>query len=260
MRRVVHLKDQVVDIRIAYLRGRPEDVGQRRSVLQPHAYKLQVKHFKCLVALPELGKLHRDLCGNRADFRRDQLDAGIPEGSIRLYGQQFTVAAGGPDEFPRAFHQRLILTLITSSQTVDHHADFLAGEGFPLASGLCGKIKLHRAVRGSEDQSVIGISFLDEAPCHVGCPLSIEGQRPAADIGILPLREREALDPQSNVSGISVDDRLFHGNRHTVGCGDDCLRRVGYNYPKYDSSRIWVKVPSQELSDVLVEALKRDED
>ena len=33
-----------------------------------------------------------------------------------------------------------------------------------------------------------------------------------------------------------------------------------YNYPQYDSSRIWVKVPSQELSDVLVEALKRDED
>jgi transcriptional regulator with XRE-family HTH domain len=33
-----------------------------------------------------------------------------------------------------------------------------------------------------------------------------------------------------------------------------------YNYPQYDSSRIWVKVPSQELSDALVEALKRDED
>ena len=27
-----------------------------------------------------------------------------------------------------------------------------------------------------------------------------------------------------------------------------------YNYPQYDSSRIWVKVPSQELSDALVEA------
>ena len=33
-----------------------------------------------------------------------------------------------------------------------------------------------------------------------------------------------------------------------------------YNYPQYDSSRIWVKVPSQELSDVLVESLNRDED
>ena len=29
-----------------------------------------------------------------------------------------------------------------------------------------------------------------------------------------------------------------------------------YNYPKYDSSRIWVQVPSQELSDALVEAFK----
>lgn len=29
-----------------------------------------------------------------------------------------------------------------------------------------------------------------------------------------------------------------------------------YNYPKYDSTRIWVKVPSQELSDTLVEAFK----
>ena len=25
-----------------------------------------------------------------------------------------------------------------------------------------------------------------------------------------------------------------------------------YNYPKYDSSRIWVKVPSQELSDLII--------
>ena len=29
-----------------------------------------------------------------------------------------------------------------------------------------------------------------------------------------------------------------------------------YNYPQYDSSRMWVKVPSQELSDALVEAFK----
>lgn len=29
-----------------------------------------------------------------------------------------------------------------------------------------------------------------------------------------------------------------------------------YNYPQYDSTRIWVKVPSQELSDTLAEAFK----
>ena len=29
-----------------------------------------------------------------------------------------------------------------------------------------------------------------------------------------------------------------------------------YYYPKYDTTQIWAKVPSQELSDALVEALK----
>ena len=36
-----------------------------------------------------------------------------------------------------------------------------------------------------------------------------------------------------------------------------------YYYPKYDTSQLWAKVPSQELSDTLVEAfqdkLKKDE-
>ena len=31
-----------------------------------------------------------------------------------------------------------------------------------------------------------------------------------------------------------------------------------YNYPKFDDSKTWVKVPSQELSDALVDALKED--
>lgn len=29
-----------------------------------------------------------------------------------------------------------------------------------------------------------------------------------------------------------------------------------YNYPKYDTTRIWAKVSSQELSDAMVEAFK----
>lgn len=29
-----------------------------------------------------------------------------------------------------------------------------------------------------------------------------------------------------------------------------------YHYPKYDTTQIWAKVPSQELSDALVEAFK----
>ena len=32
--------------------------------------------------------------------------------------------------------------------------------------------------------------------------------------------------------------------------------RWRYNYPKYDTTRKWVKVPSKELSDFLVEAFK----
>lgn len=37
----------------------------------------------------------------------------------------------------------------------------------------------------------------------------------------------------------------------------DCWR---YNYPKYDTAQRWAKVPSQELSDFLVDALKGDPD
>lgn len=29
-----------------------------------------------------------------------------------------------------------------------------------------------------------------------------------------------------------------------------------YHYPKFDTTQIWAKVPSQELSDALVEAFK----
>ncbi|MBO4838439.1 MAG: transcriptional regulator, partial [Lachnospiraceae bacterium] len=29
-----------------------------------------------------------------------------------------------------------------------------------------------------------------------------------------------------------------------------------YNYPQYDDSQIWAKVPSQELSDAIVKAFK----
>ena len=34
--------------------------------------------------------------------------------------------------------------------------------------------------------------------------------------------------------------------------------RWRYRYPKYDTSRIWAKVPSQQFSDWLVDALKED--
>ena len=36
--------------------------------------------------------------------------------------------------------------------------------------------------------------------------------------------------------------------------------RWRYNYPKYDTAQKWAKVPSQELSDFLVDALKSDSD
>lgn len=35
--------------------------------------------------------------------------------------------------------------------------------------------------------------------------------------------------------------------------------RWRYYYPKYDATQIWAKVPSQELSDALVEALNKDQ-
>lgn len=33
-----------------------------------------------------------------------------------------------------------------------------------------------------------------------------------------------------------------------------------YNYPKFDDSKMWTKVPSQELSDILVEALNDEQE
>ena len=36
--------------------------------------------------------------------------------------------------------------------------------------------------------------------------------------------------------------------------------RWRYNYPKYDTTLRWAKVPSQELSDFLVDALKDSPD
>ena len=43
----------------------------------------------------------------------------------------------------------------------------------------------------------------------------------------------------------------------------DDYDRWRYYYPKYDTTQLWAKVPSQELSDTLVEAfqdkLKKDE-
>ena len=36
--------------------------------------------------------------------------------------------------------------------------------------------------------------------------------------------------------------------------------RWRYRYPEFDTTQRWVKVPSQELSDMLVEALKTDKE
>ena len=36
----------------------------------------------------------------------------------------------------------------------------------------------------------------------------------------------------------------------------DCWR---YHYPEFDATQRWVKVPSQALSDILVDALKENE-
>ncbi len=38
--------------------------------------------------------------------------------------------------------------------------------------------------------------------------------------------------------------------------GKDDYDRWRYYYPKYDTTQIWAKVPSQELSDALVEVFK----
>ena len=37
---------------------------------------------------------------------------------------------------------------------------------------------------------------------------------------------------------------------------DEVICSWRYDYPKYDTTRKWVKVPSKELSDFLVEAFK----
>ena len=50
---------------------------------------------------------------------------------------------------------------------------------------------------------------------------------------------------------------------YTSEISKDDYDRWRYYYPKYDTTQLWAKVPSQELSDTLVEAfqdkLKKDE-
>ena len=55
---------------------------------------------------------------------------------------------------------------------------------------------------------------------------AIEAQRPAADVGILSLRDRKAFDPKGDMGGISVNDRLLYRNCHAVGSGADNLGGV----------------------------------
>ena len=45
------------------------------------------------------------------------------------------------------------------------------------------------------------------------------------------------------------------GSRHT-GLAALPYRNIHYHYPAFDTTQRWAKVPSQELSDALVEAFK----
>ena len=86
--------------------------------------------------------------------------------------------------------------------------------------------------------------------------LTIEDRDGEVVFRIDPRRGREAARISEMVYAWAPVAEKYHAGEITKEEYD----KWRYNYPQYDSSRIWVKVPSQELSDVLVEALKRDED
>ena len=82
--------------------------------------------------------------------------------------------------------------------------------------------------------------------------LTIEDRDGEVVFRIDPRRGREAARISEMVCAWAPVAEKYHAGEISKEEYD----KWRYNYPQYDSSRIWVKVPSQELNDALVETFK----
>ncbi|MBO4914024.1 MAG: hypothetical protein J5449_02360 [Oscillospiraceae bacterium] len=69
------------------------------------------------------------------------------------------------------------------------------------------------------------------------------------------------IDPRRGKDAARISEMVYAwapvAEKYRAGeISKDDYDKWRYNYPRYDASQNWAKVPSQELSDALVEALK----
>ena len=69
------------------------------------------------------------------------------------------------------------------------------------------------------------------------------------------------IDPRKGKDAARISEMVYAwapvAEKYRAGeIGKDDYDKWRYNYPRYDTSQRWVSVPSQELSDALVEAFK----
>ena len=72
-----------------------------------------------------------------------------------------------------------------------------------------------------------------------------------------------ALEDVYSLKVVEADGRaclqadIFQGGRQASELTKEDYDRWRYNYPKYDTTQRWAKVPSKELSDALIKGLKK---
>ena len=72
-----------------------------------------------------------------------------------------------------------------------------------------------------------------------------------------------ALEDVYSLKVVEADGRaclqadIFQGGRQAREITKEDYDRWRYNYPKYDTTQRWAKVPSKELSDALIKGLKK---
>ncbi len=86
--------------------------------------------------------------------------------------------------------------------------------------------------------------------------LTIENRDGEIIMRIDPFKSREARNLLDDLPGWCAEREKYRKGE----ISKDDYDKWRYNYPKYDTSKRWVKVPSKELSDALIEGLNKKKD
>ena len=84
--------------------------------------------------------------------------------------------------------------------------------------------------------------------------LTIENRDDEIIMRIDPFKSREARNLLDDLPGWCAEREKYRKGE----ISKDDYDKWRYNYPKYDTSKRWVKVPSKELSDALIEGLRKE--